>query len=219
MRKAFSWLWRWIRDEAVSQVFTSAWFWAFAATGVAAMTGLLQSLPILWVYLGSLSALAIVFVLLAANSVRRSLSSPKFKIVVETMNPSHWPDGQMQKIKLYLIFKNLGNFPIEVDCSQVDWSMDGLGGVEKKDVQQTAIVPPVGQQILHGPIFNRILVVPTNDESKAVKIKVCVDVTYGVPGNLKYVHRQDYTLNCWIDPGDRSNDSVWIEQNGKGRFA
>lgn len=216
MRKLFSWLWGWIRDEAVSQVFTSTWFWALVATGIAALLGLVQDLPALWVYLGSLGAAGIVFVLLAANSVRRSLSSPKYKIVVEALIPEDWEENGQRHFRPKLQFRNLGNFPIEVDVKDIEWELDGSKGEQFSFHQTSAIVPPQGMQFLRGPRFVRRKI--SNPEETGFETpEVKVRLKYGNIGKMKYTHSQDYVMQIYFGL-HRFRDASLIQQ-GRGRHA
>ena len=219
MGRTWKWLTNWSAGAILSWLLHQIWILVVGSGVIAALFARAQNLPWLYVYIIALAVAGLVTWILAQNSIRRSLSSPKFKLVVETMNPTHWPDGDQQKIKPHLVLRNLGNFPIEVDCAAVDWSLNGEGGVEKKGIQTTAVIPPLGQQVLHGAVFSRTLAIAGEDQNKAVKISVHVNIRYGRPGSLRYKHIQDYTLNCFIDPNVRSNDQVWIEQVGRGQFA
>ena len=181
MRKAFSWFWRLGRDEAVIQVLMSSWFWLAAATVAAILLGILQRSPPLWTFLGVLGVVALVLVILAQNSIRRALSSPKFKIVVEAAQPHHWGEGDIQKVQGVLLIKNLGNFPIQVDASEVIWSMNGRTGEERVDILKTAIVSPLGQQLLRGPVFSRNWKQLEPGEVVKAMIDIHVKISYGKP--------------------------------------
>lgn len=208
---------KWVSEEFASWLVQQLWMLVVGSGVIAAVLARAEELPWIYVFLAGLLGAGITTWILAQNSIRRSLSSPKFKLVVETMVPTHWPDGDQQKIKPHLILKNLGNFPIEVDCAAVDWSINGEGGVEKKGIQTTAVIPPLGQQVLHGPVFSRPIAMARTNMALSVDVETVIK--YGRPGAMKYDHVQKYALNCFIDPTVRANDQVWIEQIGRGKFA
>lgn len=211
------WFGRWLRDEAFSQVFTSSWFWAIVATAVAAMLGHLQEFPAIWIYLSSLGAAAIVFALLAANSIRRSLSSPKYKIVVEAGVPVHWGKGDNQQFRPVVVLKNWGNFPIEVDSEKSVWSYDNRTGDSEAGIQTVSVVPPLGQLSLVGPIFTRPIPKKLDDCRADVNAKIAF--SYGNISRRKYEYSQGYKIICWLNPENANETNSRIEQIGTGRYA
>ena len=217
MKKVVRWFARLARDEIVARLLSSPFFWGIVIGGATAFAAWTRNAPIDLIILGTLAAVTLVFVLLGANSVRRSLSSPKFKIVVEAAQPLHWGESDIQKIQGVLLIRNLGNFPIQVDCTDVKWVMDNRTGEERADILKTAIVSPMGQQFLNGPVFSRNWQTLAEAEVFRANIDVNVVIKYGKPGNLKYEHNVPYSLSMTLS--SQGNSTAWIGQKSIGRLA
>lgn len=209
----------WLSGWASGEALTASLGWVFASGIVGAALAWTNDLPLWLVYLVAMAAAALGLVMFAANSVRRSLSSPKYKIVVEAMAPLHWQDGDDQKVRPRLFIRNHANFPIEVDAKEISWEWNGSAGEQPVYKQTNAIVPPFGNQIVTGAIFTRKAHYQAPDEERLAAFEVFakVKMTYGKSGRRKYRHDQQYRMRAFIYENGASD--VWIEQVGTGRFA
>lgn len=210
---------RFLSGEALGTIFNAGLTYILGLGLVGGALAVLQNMPLVQVFFAALSATALAAWTLAQQSVRRSLSSAKYKIVLDAPKPMRWEEGNLIKIRPLITVRNLGNFPIEVDAARVSWTIDRKTGETNVDLQTSSVVPPHGEQALSGPTFS----IPKSEFQESgtelYVIELSADLSYGVPGRLRYTYKQDYIIRSHIDPQNPDGWMTWFEQLGRGRYA
>ena len=159
-------------------------------------------------FAATLFLIVAIFIIQAAHAIKQSLDSPRNKIVLNDYPALIVPAGEKYALLPRLSIRNLGAMPIQVDCSEFEWSLENKTGSEQVDKMKEGVVQPQSFQWLNGPEFP--IPAPIEGVWESVTVRIKVKMKYGNPNNLKYSHVAEYYLNYMYNSLLESESSLTL---------
>lgn len=194
LKRAFDWG----VNALLPHIILSPVIWAFVISVGAGVIAMLRSELILILAIGtfgSLVSICSILTILIGNAYLLRVISPKYKLVIRKADPIVGYNNEQFTFCPRLKVQNLGSFPIEIDYSELEWSVNGYSGFEKIDNYKRLIIQPKTIEILEGPTY---LVRKPPDEKSVMVLHTDINanIRYGRLSQLKFVHDVNYRLSC-----------------------
>lgn len=209
----------WGVNALLPHIILSPVTWAFVISVGAGVIAMLRSELIIILAVGTfclLLSICSILTILTGNAYLLRVISPKYKLVLRKTDPIVGYNNEQFTFCPRLKVQNLGNFPIEIDYSELEWSVNGYSGFEKIDNHKRLIIQPKTIEILEGPTY---LVQEPPDDKSVILLQTDINavIRYGRLSQLKFVHIVNYRLSCVYKA--TVDLLVWLDQIHVKRLA